>query len=116
FRKLVTYQRSNGSYQIDYNLFNSTYAVKTPHCSAMEHYAQDCSVRSPSNNPTNDRCPMSIRVLIAEPHNSTIVRQPFNADLVPFGELSNEKQFVHPSQYCSVGSRGGVFGSRIANE
>ncbi|CAJ0608952.1 unnamed protein product [Cylicocyclus nassatus] len=41
FRKLVTYQRSNGSYQIDYNLFNSTYAVKTPHCSAMEHYAQD---------------------------------------------------------------------------
>uniref|UniRef100_A0A183F5G8 IRK_C domain-containing protein n=1 Tax=Heligmosomoides polygyrus TaxID=6339 RepID=A0A183F5G8_HELPZ len=43
FRKLVTYQRSNGSYQIDYNLFNSTYAVKTPHCSAMEHYAQECS-------------------------------------------------------------------------
>ncbi|KHJ79632.1 inward rectifier potassium channel, partial [Oesophagostomum dentatum] len=43
FRKLVTYQRSNGSYQIDYNLFNSTYAVKTPHCSAMEHYAQNCS-------------------------------------------------------------------------
>uniref|UniRef100_A0A1I7XC65 Inward rectifier potassium channel n=1 Tax=Heterorhabditis bacteriophora TaxID=37862 RepID=A0A1I7XC65_HETBA len=41
FRKLVTYQRSNGSYQIDYNLFNSTYAVKTPHCSALEHYAQD---------------------------------------------------------------------------
>ncbi|KJH41567.1 inward rectifier potassium channel [Dictyocaulus viviparus] len=43
FRKLVTYQRSNGSYRIDYNLFNSTYAVKTPHCSAMEHYAKECS-------------------------------------------------------------------------
>ncbi|KAK5983742.1 hypothetical protein GCK32_013004, partial [Trichostrongylus colubriformis] len=43
FRKLVTYQRSNGSYQIDYNLFNSTYAVKTPYCSAMEYHAQECN-------------------------------------------------------------------------
>ncbi|CAJ0956276.1 unnamed protein product, partial [Mesorhabditis belari] len=38
FRKLVTYQRSNGSYQIDYNLFNCTYPVKTPTCSAAEYY------------------------------------------------------------------------------
>uniref|UniRef100_A0A0K0D5Q9 IRK_C domain-containing protein n=1 Tax=Angiostrongylus cantonensis TaxID=6313 RepID=A0A0K0D5Q9_ANGCA len=44
FRKLVTYKRSNGSYQVDYNLFNCTYPVKTPQCSAMEHYAQECSV------------------------------------------------------------------------
>ncbi|KAE9412575.1 hypothetical protein Angca_007962, partial [Angiostrongylus cantonensis] len=42
FRKLVTYKRSNGSYQVDYNLFNCTYPVKTPQCSAMEHYAQEC--------------------------------------------------------------------------
>ncbi|CAJ0564377.1 unnamed protein product, partial [Mesorhabditis spiculigera] len=38
FRKLVTYQRSNGSYQIDYNLFNCTYPVKTPSSSAAEYY------------------------------------------------------------------------------
>ncbi|CAD6187170.1 unnamed protein product [Caenorhabditis auriculariae] len=40
FRKLVTYQRSNGSYQIDYDLFNSTYPVRTPGCSASEYYSQ----------------------------------------------------------------------------
>ncbi|CAB3400333.1 unnamed protein product [Caenorhabditis bovis] len=39
FRKLVTYQRSNGSYQIDYDLFHATYSVKTPVCSPAEFYA-----------------------------------------------------------------------------
>ncbi|KHJ79613.1 inward rectifier potassium channel [Oesophagostomum dentatum] len=58
FRKLVTYQRSNGSYQIDYNLFNSTYAVKTPHCSAMEHYAQNCS--KTSNRDSRNKTRMNI--------------------------------------------------------
>ncbi|CAI5453917.1 unnamed protein product [Caenorhabditis angaria] len=38
FRKLVTYQRSNGSYQIDYDLFNSTYPVRTPTCSPQDFY------------------------------------------------------------------------------
>ncbi|UMM42178.1 hypothetical protein L5515_018107 [Caenorhabditis briggsae] len=39
FRKLVTYQRSNGSYQIDYDLFNSTYPVRTPAMSPAEFYS-----------------------------------------------------------------------------
>ncbi|KAK6023896.1 inward rectifier potassium channel, partial [Ostertagia ostertagi] len=55
FRKLVTYQRSNGSYQIDYNLFNSTYVVKTPHCSAMEHYAQESSPKEYFCHDSNER-------------------------------------------------------------
>uniref|UniRef100_A0A914WWI5 Inward rectifier potassium channel C-terminal domain-containing protein n=1 Tax=Plectus sambesii TaxID=2011161 RepID=A0A914WWI5_9BILA len=38
FKKLVTYQRNNGSYQIDYNLFHCTYPVTTPQCSAKEFY------------------------------------------------------------------------------
>uniref|UniRef100_A0A915PPG2 Uncharacterized protein n=1 Tax=Setaria digitata TaxID=48799 RepID=A0A915PPG2_9BILA len=38
FKKLVTYQRSNGSYQIDYGIFHSTYEVKTPTCSASQFH------------------------------------------------------------------------------
>ncbi|PAV70524.1 hypothetical protein WR25_19410 [Diploscapter pachys] len=41
FRKLVTYQRSNGSYQVDYNMFNSTYPVKTPSYSAAEYHQRN---------------------------------------------------------------------------
>ncbi|VDN19213.1 unnamed protein product [Gongylonema pulchrum] len=40
FKKLVTYQRSNGSYQIDYGIFHSTYEVKTPSCSASQFHAR----------------------------------------------------------------------------
>lgn len=44
FRKLVTYQRSNGSYQVDYNMFNSTYPVKTPSYSAAEYHQRNPNV------------------------------------------------------------------------
>lgn len=36
FSKLVTYQKYNGAYQIDYSLFHNTYPVNTPRCSARE--------------------------------------------------------------------------------
>lgn len=36
FEKLVTYQKQNGEYQIDYKKFHSTYSVNTPRCSAKE--------------------------------------------------------------------------------
>lgn len=45
FRKLVTYQRSNGSYQIDYDLFNSTYPVRSPACSPAEFYSSKPNVK-----------------------------------------------------------------------
>lgn len=44
FRKLVTYQRSNGSYQIDYDLFHSTYPVRTPAMSPAEFYSSKPNV------------------------------------------------------------------------
>ncbi|VDN00747.1 unnamed protein product [Thelazia callipaeda] len=56
FKKLVTYQRSNGSYQIDYGIFHSTYEVKTPMCSAselhknLEFFAHDECIEHPSED------------------------------------------------------------------
>ncbi|VDP02735.1 unnamed protein product, partial [Soboliphyme baturini] len=36
FEKLVTFQKQNGDYQIDWSYFHRTYAVRTPLCSAKE--------------------------------------------------------------------------------
>jgi potassium inwardly-rectifying channel subfamily J len=36
FERLVTFQKENGEYQIDYSRFHSTKAVETPQCSAKE--------------------------------------------------------------------------------
>lgn len=36
FEKLVTYQRDNGEYRIDFARFHNTFTVETPCCSARE--------------------------------------------------------------------------------
>jgi len=36
FERLVTFQKENGQYQIDYSRFNNTIPVETPQCSAKE--------------------------------------------------------------------------------
>ncbi len=48
FEKLVTYQKWNGSYKIDYGVFHNTYAVNTPRCSPKEFY--EMKVRFPERN------------------------------------------------------------------
>ena len=37
FERLVTFQRENGEYQIDYSRFHSTIAIDMPQCSAHEY-------------------------------------------------------------------------------
>lgn len=36
FRRLVAYQKQDGAYTVDFSLFNVTYAIPTPTCSAKE--------------------------------------------------------------------------------
>lgn len=36
FQHLVTFKKETGEHEVDYSLFNDTYEVETPVCSAME--------------------------------------------------------------------------------
>lgn len=62
FQHLVTFKKETGEHEVDYSLFNDTYEVETPVCSAME---LDALTEQQRNRPGQSRDSHSLHTLSA---------------------------------------------------